>query len=73
MKVPSGEPDEPVDDLDAKEVVQHYRRVTEQRDATTDPLAKAEFQAIAKRMEKAWKDAKGKDSLFDTAFGKSWD
>ena len=69
----SNEPDESVDDFDAEEVVRHYRRRIDQRDASTAPEDKAKLQAIAKRMEKAWKDAMGKDSLFDTAFGKPWD
>jgi len=73
VSVPSTEHEEPVDGFDAGKLVRHYRRVIEQRDATTAPQGKAELHAIAKRMEKAWKDAKGKDSLFDTAFGKPWD
>ena len=58
-------------DFDPEHAVERYREVIELRDAQTDELGRAEYQAIADRLKAAWKDWNGGDDseLHEVAFG----
>lgn len=61
------------ENFNADKAVWEYRHVRAELDAANTKDEKAYLTSKAKRMEKAWANRQGEDSLYETAFGEPWD